>query len=73
MNTDTGRIYGPPELRERYDAFAAGLNIDGHQAEFAKAVDEGKIVPVSDTVAQKMKIGEREFRRRQRRRKARRS
>lgn len=73
MNTDTGRIYGPPELRERTEAFASGRYIDDHQPEFAEALAEGKIVPVSDVVAQKMKIGEREFRRRQRRRKARRS
>jgi hypothetical protein len=43
---------------------------DSHQAEFEAALSRGQIVPVSEQVAQQVRLGQRELKRRERRRKA---
>lgn len=63
---------GADELRAEMRDKLADLSGDDHDAVRDALLGE-TIVPVSPVVAQKMKIGDREFRRRQRRRKARRS
>jgi hypothetical protein len=76
MNTDTGRIYEPDEYSQRLEAMASPdllRNLTGEladQREFTEALTAGKIVEVSETVAQKVRLGERELERRDRRRKA---
>jgi flagellar motor switch protein FliM len=80
VNTETGRIYDPElykRLRESLDVseadIAAYLRENALERMDVADLEAGKIVPVSDQVAQKVKLGERELARRQRRRKARRS
>ena len=87
MNTNTGSIYTLPEGVVGPSGFVELpiLHEIGKQSAFAAYKDEiaaaardieagDPIVPVSPQVAQKMKIGEREFKRRKnRRKKARRS
>lgn len=72
MNTETGRIYTPDEMRERLSAREMRRDherrIEKSQAEFEQAYDAGKIVPVSGLVAQQVTLGQRELKRRQKRR-----
>ena len=76
MNTETGRLYPADEYAERSaraerrERERARAKVDEHQAEFEAALAEGKIVPVSDAVAQQVRLGQRELERRSRRRKA---
>lgn len=75
MNTDTGRIYEPDEYRRRLDACMSADAMRAledeyrtAQGEFVEALAAGKIVEVTETVAQKVRLGERELARRARRR-----
>jgi hypothetical protein len=65
MNTETGRIYSPEQHRQLLEGVGTEREVSDLLA--------GRIVPVSKTVAQKVRLGERELNRRQRRARARRS
>lgn len=66
MNTHTGRIYPPEEIASFYVPSSAPLSPDA--LEYELGVARGVIVPVSDAVAQKVLLGERELERRKKRR-----
>lgn len=85
MNTETGRIYDVGTLystreerrardrrlssdQERFEREAAQL--DEERRAFETEHRAGKVVPVSDQVAQQVRLGQRELERRTRRRKA---
>lgn len=70
MNTDTGRIYPPEELRERFVAMEKQEALDDHQAEFERAYHANKIVPVSEDVAHTVRTGQRVKERRAKRKAA---
>lgn len=78
MDTSTGRIYEPAEFEQlRQDAqYLADDDLAALQADRRaelEALTAGRIVPVSDQVVQKVRLGERELNRRERRARARRS
>lgn len=60
MDTESGRIF-PPEVMAR-------LQADEELEAARRAQAAGRLVEVSETVAQKVKLGERELERRARRR-----
>lgn len=73
MNTDTGRIYAPDEFERLSSASRKAGNreqLKREEREFADAMDAGKIVPVSDTVARHVQTGQRVDERRRRRKAA---
>lgn len=68
MNTDTGRIYPPSEITSFYAPPGVPLSPDA--MEYEVGVARGAVVFVSETVAQKVLLGERELERRKKRRAA---
>lgn len=71
MDTESGRIF-PPEVMARLGEAELESLVDARKAEELAAARlaqaEGRLVEVSETVAQKVKLGERELERRGRRR-----
>lgn len=79
MNTGTGQLYGPKEMQAAMEQMLTPEHMqeagfDRAAIEKARAaidlrelVDRGQVVPVSDEVVQKVRLGERELRRRRNR------
>jgi len=68
MDTETGRIYSPDEMQAALHPQAGASRQELSEAiALHEGLRSGIITPVSDLVAQKVLLGERELRRRKRR------
>lgn len=70
MDTESGRIYPPEEMAKRIKAQGLREAFDDHQAEFERRLAEGRIVEVSEKVAEQQLAGQQAMNRAARRKAA---